>query len=55
MMTRENMWTVLNECFNIQCKLVMDNLFTLLGYHVEPNSKSIVEAEASTKKYIDIR
>ena len=32
----------------------MANLFTVVGYPVEPNSKAIVEAKGSTETYISI-
>ena len=39
----------------MQCKIVMVNLFTVVGYPVEPNSKYILEANTSTETYLSIR
>ena len=48
------MLTVLNEVFKMQCKVVMANFFTVLGYPVENNSKAIVELKISTETYLSI-
>ena len=42
MTTRSKMWMVLNDDFKMQCKVVTANLLKVVGYPVEPNSKSIV-------------
>ena len=49
------MWTVLNEGFKMQFKVVIANFFTVLGYLVENNSKAIAEEKVSTETSISIR
>ena len=46
---------VLNEGFKMRYKVVMSNLFSVVGYPVEPNSKAIVEAKGSIEKSLSIR
>ena len=46
---------VLNEGFKIRYKVVMANLFTVVGYPVGPNSKAIVEAKGYIETSLSIR
>ena len=48
------MWTVLNEGFNLRYTVVTADLFTVVGYHIEPNSYAILEAKVSTETSLSI-